>query len=102
MINMATATKSKISKKLTSAKKDALRNAANRLINRAFKEKIKNLKKTVYNMALSKQTQDAETKFKELVSTIAKATKKNIYKKNKMARTVSRFHLRIKNLGCFK
>jgi ribosomal protein S20 len=87
---------------LKSSKKDALRNEKNRLINRQFKEKIKNLKKTVYNMALNKNTQDAQLKFRELVSTIAKATKKNIYKKNKMARVVSRFHLRIKNLGCFQ
>ena len=87
---------------LKSSKKDALRSAQNRLINRCFKEKIKNLKKTVHNAALDKRFSDAETKYKELVSTIAKATKKNIFKKNKMSRIVSRFHLRIKSLGCFK
>jgi ribosomal protein S20 len=87
---------------LKSSAKDILRNRKNRLINREFKQQIKNLKKTIYNMALQNKAKEAEQLFPQLVSTLGKATKKNIYTKNKMARTVSRFHLKIKTMGCFK
>ena len=87
---------------LKSSKKDAMRNAQNRLINREWKEKIKNLKKTVRNLALNQKFQDAEGKFKDLMSLVAKARKKKIYKPNKSSRVVSRFHNYMKNLGCFQ
>ena len=87
---------------LKSSAKDILRSRKNRLINREAKQNIKNLKKTIYNMALNKQNSEAEKLFPQLVSALGKATKKNIYKKNKMARTVSRFHLKMKDMGCFK
>jgi small subunit ribosomal protein S20 len=87
---------------LKSSKKDVLRSRKNRLINREAKQNIKNLKKTIYNMALNKQSAEAEKLFPQLISAMGKAAKKNIYTKNKMARTVSRFHLKMKDMGCFK
>ena len=87
---------------LKSSKKDSLRSAQNRLINREAKQKIKNLKKTVYNLTLNKNFNEAQEKFKEFVSTMAKATQKNIYKKNKLARTIGRFHLKLKTMGLFQ
>ena len=87
---------------LKSSKKDVLRSRQNRLINRDTKQNIKNLKKTIYNAALAQKIGDAENLFPQWISALGKAAKKNIVTKNKMARTVSRFHLKLKTMGLFK
>jgi ribosomal protein S20 len=86
---------------LRSSKKDAIRSAKNRLVNRAARHNIKVLRKQVYTLAIEKKTELAEEKFKKFVSVSAKACKKNIIKPNKLSRTVSRLHHKIKEMGCF-
>lgn len=81
---------------LKSSKKDAARALEKRTFNRSVKSRIKTYKKKLFSTMLVNNIEEINKSFSNFVSIVAKACKKNIIKRNKMSRDISRLHIHVK------
>ncbi|NGX39818.1 MAG: 30S ribosomal protein S20 [Chlamydiae bacterium] len=82
-------------KKCPTAKKRDIQNEKQRIRNRAFKSRVKTAVRSFEKDITEKNAEGAKTGLSALYALLDKGVKKNIFKRNKVARLKSKFSSRI-------